>query len=245
MKISQTTKEKNISNFNHDAKNLQGYVYTSPENSSAFIANDHITETILDLAQVKGKTVIDVGCGDGTYSLELLQKGRAKFVLGFDPSTNAIKSAKVKSRHLSNISFAVGNVYTFSPHQKFDIAIVRGVLHHLYQPEKALVQIASLAYKVVLADPNGYNLLLKIIEKVSKYHRDHEEKSYPPHLIDRWINTDSNSIITRKYTGTVPFFCPLSISYWLKRVEPYIENTPVLRQLLCGSYYVVFRSNSL
>jgi hypothetical protein len=47
-----------------------------------------------------------------------------------------------------------------------------------YQIEKAIQIICNIADEIIVAEPNGYNPVLKIMEKVSPYHIQHEEKSY-------------------------------------------------------------------
>lgn len=241
--MSELMLEKNIDSFNNDTNKFGGYVYTNTNRLSALISNQHITDTILDLVDTRDKNVIDVGCGDGTYSIETLRQGKPKMLFGFDPSIGAIRSAREKAKSLDNISFSTGNIYTYTCSEKFDIAILRGVLHHLYQPEKAIAQVAKYANKIIIAEPNGYNPVLKIIEKVSKYHREHEEKSYSPFLLNHWVKKHGGTITTTKYTGTVPFFCPDHISKWLKSIEPFIERLQLINMLVCGSYYVVYDIN--
>ena len=236
--------EKNIRSFDNDANKFGGYVYTSSDKLSSVVSNRHISDIILNLAHSKQKRIIDVGCGDGTYTMEIYHRGKPKFIYGFDPSKKAIASAKKISKDKKNIRFSVENIYEFEPIEKYDIAIVRGVLHHLYYPKQALSQISKLAKKIVVAEPNGYNPLLKIIEKVSPYHRQHEEKSFPPFILDRWIEESGGKIKDKKLAGLVPFFCPDWLATFLKFIEPVVERLPVLNALLCASYYVIYETKS-
>ena len=239
----EITFEKNIDNFDHDARELSGYVYTGKDKLSSVISNEHITDVILSLMSFRGKDVIDIGCGDGTYTIDIMRLGKPRSILGFDPSSEAIKVARRKTRGLKKIKFATANIYTYSTTKKFDIAVVRGVLHHLYQPEKEIRQIRKLARKVIIAEPNGYNPVLKVIEKTSRYHREHEEKSYLPYALDYWIKKNGGTIKRKRFAGIVPFFCPDWLAHLLRSVENFVEHTPILNWLLCGSYYVVYNNN--
>lgn len=231
--------EKNISRFSEDTSEFGGYVYTSTSQLSSKLANEHITEITLTLANLQGKSIFDIGCGDGTYTLELFKKGRPKNILGIDPVAVAVKAAKERNND-SRISFCVGNIYSLPKNKKYDLAVVRGVLHHLYQPEKALKEIAGVANEVLIIEPNGYNPVLKIIEKISKYHVEHEEKSYPPHTLDRWIKKSGGLIRRRKFGGFVPFFCPDWLARCLKFFEPLAESLPLLNRFICGNYYIMY-----
>lgn len=236
--------EKNIASFNQDVEKFKSYAYTTTNRFSSIVANSRISKIITDLVNIEGKDVIDIGCGDGTYSLELFHMGKPRSIFGFDPSRMAIKLAKTKITDLGRINFGIRNIYTYLPRKKYDVAIVRGVLHHLYKPEVAIGQIAKYARLVIVVEPNGYNPVLKIIENVSRYHREHEEKSYPPFLLDYWIKKHDGSIITRKYAGIVPFFCPTWLVVLLKLVEPIVEHIPLVNMLACGSYYTAYNINS-
>ena len=232
-------KEKNISQFSNDVTSHSGYVYTSNGRLSSEMANERLTRVVHDMIgkAAKGKTIIDVGCGDGTYTYDLL-KLKPKSILGIDPSREAIKKAMSKKRLPKQITYKVHSIYELKKLKKrYDIAIVRGVLHHLYDAPKAIKQLVQIADIVLVIDPNGYNPILKIIEKVSPYHRAHEEKSYAPHLLDKWfVTTKKASVEERLFCGLVPFFCSNTLARFLKFLEPLVEATPFLNKIACAVY---------
>lgn len=233
------SKEKNISQFSQDVTNHSGYIYTSNGRLSSAMANERLTKVVKEMIgqEAKGKTIIDVGCGDGTYTYDLL-KLKPKSILGVDPSVTAIKKAKSKKRLPKNLTYKVHSIYELKKlKKKYDIAIVRGVLHHLYDAPRAIKQLVQIASVVLIIDPNGYNPILKIIEKVSPYHRAHEEKSYAPHNLDKWfLVTKKAKIEKRFYCGLVPFFCSDSTARFLKHLEPLVEATPLLQKVACAVY---------
>lgn len=234
--------EKNILRFSTDTEKYGGYVYTSNEKRSSKVANEYQTKNILKFVRIRNKSVIDVGCGDGTYTIDIYSRGNPKKILGFDPSRKGINQAKRRKPRKKNISFINGSVYDVPVKQRYDIAVVRGVLHHLYKPEMAFPELKRIAKKVIIVEPNGYNLILKIIEKTSKYHIDHEEKSYLPYKIRKWIIQNGGEIKKEKYLGLVPFFSPDWLVSVLKKIEPFIENFSLINKLLCGNYYVVYEN---
>lgn len=228
-------KEKNINEFDQDVVKFSGYIYTTNKQISSKLANQRITYEILNISNFSNKNVIDVGCGDGTYTKELI-KGKPKTILGIDPAIQAISVARTNN-HKNNITYQVANIYSLNKLNKhFDIAIVRGVLHHLYDYKKAIKQLSKIAKEIIVVEPNGYNFILKIIEKISKYHREHEEKSYSPKELDIQFEKNSCKIINSKYCGLVPFFCPNFIAIILKKLEPIIERIPIINKLFCAVY---------
>lgn len=229
-------KEHNISVFNKDAVNIEGYYYVTSTQLSAKMSRDRVTQAIHQLINLQDKTVIDVGSGDGAFSLDLLNLG-AKSVVGIDAAEDAVALANKKTNHIPNISFEQANIYQIEPPQKrFDVAIVRGFLHHLYEVEKAVTRICTLADEIVVLEPNGYNPILKIIEKTSTYHIEHEEKSYFPHRIDKWFEQNGGKVIQSLYIGLVPTFCPDWLAKTSKFFEPIIEKIPLIRTICCAQY---------
>jgi ubiquinone/menaquinone biosynthesis C-methylase UbiE len=78
---------------------------------------------------VKGKRVIDIGCGDGRMALGCVE--HAEEVVGVDPDPQAIRLARSKARQLraANVEFKVGVAQTL-PYADghFDTAILSWTL---------------------------------------------------------------------------------------------------------------------
>jgi len=234
--------EKNICRFNRDIEENAGYYYTQTSELSCRLANQRLNRAVLEMTDLTGKNVIDIGCGDGTYTLELL-KLHPKYVLGVDAAWTAIDLARKKVITSENIEFRVLDVYELTNlHKKFDVAIVRGILHHLYDVEKAIFNTLKIAVEIIVIEPNGYNPVLKIIEKISRYHIEHEEKSYPPHKLNKWFSQKGGKLIKASYCNLVPFFCWDIVARTLKVIEPFVEKTPLLKQLFCAVYVMKIRS---
>ena len=87
-------------------------------------------------------------------------------------------------------------------------------------------------------EPNGYNPLLKIIEKISPYHRFHQEKSYTPIQIRNWLKKAGYKVKSDQFVGIIPFFFPDTFTVILKKFEPLVEGIPRVRNFLCGVYVV-------
>lgn len=233
--------EPNINVFSHDARENSGYLYTTNAPLSARLANARITDVTLEVCNFAGKRILDLGCGDGTYSMELFERGKPTFLIGCDPADGAIVAARQKVLG-QPVTFDVSDAYRL-PYSadNFDIAHLRGVLHHMERPFAALQEALRVAPQIIIIEPNGYNPVLKLIERFSAYHRAHEEKSYPAHKLDEWICRAGGEVIERRWVGLVPFFSPDWFARFLKVLEPVVERIPLLRAVACGVYVCVAR----
>ena len=240
--LDVTTKE-NVSKFNEDVRQTGSYAYTS-ERLSARFANGRISKCIGDSFDFKDKTVLDLGCGDGTYTLEFVSFGVKKAV-GIDPARVAVESANGKSRKLgldATVKFEVGNIYALQSYladNHFDCIVLRGVLHHLPDPARAISGLGNFTGTVIVLEPNGNNPLLKILEKFSRYHIDHEERSFSPSLIRSWLTDTGLHVHSCKVLNLVPFFCPNWMAKGLRIIEPIVEALPLVRVMACGQSIIV------
>lgn len=237
--------ERNIATFNADTAAHGGYVYTSIDRWSSRYAtgrqSDELIRILVDNVDPSTR-VVDIGCGDGTFTLDIAERFRPAAIRGVDPAANAIAAANGRIPiHLSgSVSFEVGDVYTLRS-EGAGVAVARGVLHHLDRPRAAIAQLAR-QFKFVLAvEPNGYNPATKVIEKTSAYHRQHDEKSYWPPRLDQWFKQEGFSVVSRKFFCIVPYFCPTPAARILSLVEPAVERIPLAKQICCGTNLVLYR----
>jgi len=79
---------------------------------------------------VKGKTVLDVGCGRGEQTRWWAEHG-AKHVMGIDWSQSAIDIASRFCRHLTNVSIVKVDARSFRAKQRFDVVAMLDFIEHL------------------------------------------------------------------------------------------------------------------
>jgi len=113
---------------------------------------------------------------------------------------------------------------------------VRGVLHHVGKPREAIAEALRVARTIVVVEPNGLNPGLKLLERVSTYHVDHEERSHPPRRPDRWVQELGGQTVRRQWVGFVPMFAPDAYARAAKRIEPLLEALPGVRSVACAQY---------
>src|SRR4051795_9399521 len=86
-------------------------------------------------ADLRGKTVLDIGCNAGFYSIEMKKRG-ADRVLGIDFDESYLNQARFAAEiNGLDIEFREVSVYDVGAlGEKFDLVIFMGVLYHLRHP---------------------------------------------------------------------------------------------------------------
>jgi tRNA (mo5U34)-methyltransferase len=90
-------------------------------------------------ADLTGKTVLDVGCNGGFFSLEMKRRGAAR-VVGIDHDPRYLAQARLASE-VSGLELELrdGSVYDVAAlGERFDVVLFMGVLYHLRHPLLAL-----------------------------------------------------------------------------------------------------------
>ncbi len=91
-------------------------------------------------ADLSGKSVLDIGCNAGFYSMEMKRRG-AERVVGIDSDDRYLAQARFAAETLGydNIEFRNLSVYDVAAlGERFDVVIFMGVLYHLRHPLLAL-----------------------------------------------------------------------------------------------------------
>lgn len=222
--------------FNTDAAAGDGYVYTTTSQLSSRLAVARQQDLILAMAHFKGKSVLDIGCGDGYYTLGYWDRGHPSRYVGVDPASNAIKVAQGKKGDRP-IEYRVleGKRVPFDD-ASFDIAVIQGVLHHADDPQETIREALRVARELVMLEPNGLNPGLKVIEKLSPYHREHNERSYSPRQLRTWVENAGGHVAEERFGLFVPMFSPAWLATVMKALEPAVEATPGLRAIGCSVY---------
>ncbi len=122
-------------------------VHTAPEHFlgdyPAFKWNGFASAIPADLT---GRTVLDIGCNGGFYSIEMKKRGAAR-VLGIDSDEDYLAQARFAASVLGlDIEFRNLSVYDVAAlGERFDVVLFMGVLYHLRHPLLALDLIHAYA----------------------------------------------------------------------------------------------------
>lgn len=235
--------KQNVEVFNQNVQENGGFLYTTNSEFSSFVANKRISEEIFKFIKPEYKTLIDIGCGDGVYTNEIKQNFPHLEVRGFDPATKAIaNAAKIFPRVIFEaVSLLDENLEI--PVQKYDVGVIRGVLHHLSDPQKAIENAFKLTDNLIIMEPNGNNPILKFIEKTSKYHIEHEEQSFFEWNLKKWIHNAGGRVTGWSYVGYVPFFFPTGPAKLIYGMQPFLEKMPILKHIFSGQFIIACSKN--
>ncbi len=107
-------------------------------------------------------------------------------------------------------------------------------------PSLALKETLRVAKTVILLEPNGLNPMLKLLERVSPYHRRHGEKSYLPGHLTAMVEEAGARVTGRTFRGFVPIFSPAD---WYARFSKWLEPA-IERFLPFACAYCVIRGEN-
>jgi tRNA (mo5U34)-methyltransferase len=109
-------------------------------------------------ADLTGKTVLDIGCNAGFYSMEMKRRGAAR-VLGIDSDQGYLAQARFAAEVKGfDIEFRELDIYQVEKlGEKFDLVLFMGVLYHLRHPLLAL----DLLWEHVVRDTLVFQTLMR------------------------------------------------------------------------------------
>ena len=97
------------------------------------------------------KTVLDVGCGSGRYSLDLAKNGM--IVTGVDLAQKMLNIAQSNSQKacFENNTYIVGSYFDVKIDKKHDAAILMGLFDYISNPEELFSKLKKDTGKYILA----------------------------------------------------------------------------------------------
>ncbi|SJZ93771.1 TIGR04290 family methyltransferase [Consotaella salsifontis] len=126
-------------------------------------------------ADLEGRSVLDIGCNAGFYSIEMKRRNAGR-VVAIDSDPHYLRQAEFASRHAGvDIELRQMSVYDVGKlGETFDLVIFMGVLYHLRHPLLAL----DLLYEHVVGD----RMLFQCMQRGSAQSMTPEEN----HSFDEW-----------------------------------------------------------
>ena len=147
---------------------------------------------------LSGKSVLDIGCNAGFYSIEMKRRGASR-VLGIDSDERYLAQARLATEVLGyddDVEFARLDVYDVGAlGEKFDLVIFMGVLYHLRHPLLALDLIREHAARDMLLFQSMQRGSKLVLEMEDDYEFTEEaiffESSFPKlHFVEREYSHD-------------------------------------------------------
>ena len=103
-------------------------------------------KTIAGCQPAAGRSVIDIGCGPGHYSITLARQG-ANRVLGLDFAPGMLKIARERAEFAGvagRCSFELGDFLTYPLPEPFDYAIVMGFMDYVHDPRAIIERVLDI-----------------------------------------------------------------------------------------------------
>lgn len=194
-------------NIKHSKKPFGTREYFDEVEQRKHFVEPHILE-FADFPSVKGKKVLEIGCGIGTATIKFAQAG-AKKVTAVDLSEISLETAKKRAEvyGLSNIEFYQANAEELSktvPKEQYDLIYSFGVIHHTPHPERVLKELYSyLSPKGQLKVMVYYRYSWKAVWILFKYGK-----------LQFWKLSNLVATYSEAQTG-----CPVTYTYSKKQAE--------------------------
>lgn len=132
-----------------------------------------------ELLPLKGKRILDVGCGLGENAILLARLGADVTAMDISPQMlNNVEHIAKRYNVSCKTSLQNGEILDFEP-ASFDVALCANVFHHIENKEfflRNLHQILKIDGIVCFWDPLKYNPLINIYRKMASKNRTETEK---------------------------------------------------------------------
>ena len=142
--------------------------YSSSREDRAAVPYAHLDQYLsgsVGIDAFRGKTVLDIGAGEGIYSAWIADRGGARQVLGVELTEHRIR--REYENRLANLRFVSGDMFEMSVGDGYDVVFMNLVLHHLrfrLDDVFSIVRRALAPGGVFIAfEPNVYSPLCALV----------------------------------------------------------------------------------
>jgi len=204
--------------------------YGEAQFSSQLVEHHIITKqwnAVIETAKILGlgedSKILELGCGDGKFSEHVLAT-HFKSIDAFDVSEAGIKRAQSLSKS-GKVSYGVQDLtkYEYEAEAHWDGLIMLGFLHHVkgFAPD-IVSRVARVCPKVVVLEPNGNNIIRKMLERLPSYQRAGEDSFKRQELL-QLFGAHNYTLKTFSRITFMPTFLPQSLLSSFRILEKMIE----------------------
>jgi len=200
----------------HHESVLRSHTWRTAENSAGYLLD----------RLAPGLSLLDVGCGPGTLTVDLARRVAPGRVLGVDRAPEVVEEAR---RHAADagvpVSLAVADVYALEiPDACFDVVHAHQVLQHLTDPVAALREMRRVAKPggLVAVRDSDYScfswapldpLLARWLETYRAVARRNRAEPDAGRHLKAWANAAGFASVTAT-SSTWTFADPASCAWW-------------------------------
>ena len=221
--------KNNLKNFQYFNKLSSKYQNNfKKKKSGKFLEFDTRKKIILNFIRDKKGSLLDVGCGDGSISVNLLKTNKfIKKVTFLDFSEQMIKITKNKTKNLIGVKkkYIIGDIFLTKTKNKYDIILAVGILGHIKNIEKLMKLLKKKSKKnglIVIQFTKQNHLFSNIYKKIMNLTNIKNEK-YSWHSNIKIFNEISKNnltvVNTQSYKLGIPFLDNISkkLNYFLEK----------------------------
>lgn len=223
--------ERAVYTHGHTEPVLRAHGWRTAENSAAYLLP----------SLLPGMSLLDVGCGPGSITIDLAQRLAPGRVVGLDPVGEVVARAAARPDG-SLVEWTVNDLGTYAPAERFDVVHAHQVLQHLSDPVTALRAMAGLAVPGgLVAARDGdyagfiwYPLLPELDEWMSLYQQVARANGGEPDAGRRllaWARAADFHDVTAT-SSTWCFADPVSRDWWGTTWADRILDSALTRQLV-------------
>jgi len=120
------------------------------------------------LGDLKGKSILDIGCGSGRYMFESLKR-EATFATGLDAAVGALDLARNVAREFNvseRVEFINTDFMDYKTESKFDVIFAVGYFDYIFDPLTHLKKMIDLSDGIVYASFPKLWSILSAIRKI-------------------------------------------------------------------------------
>lgn len=139
-------------------------------NQSQIKIREMITKNFVD--GIYPKKILDLGCGDGSISLQFLSNSSHITFVDFSNPMLAIAKKKVPREYSKNVSFIQADFSSLMPTPRFDLVLCVGVLAHVQSVENCIEIISRFLLPggyCIIQITNSDHILAKFLSLYSSY----------------------------------------------------------------------------
>lgn len=192
--------------------------------------NRRLWNVALDIADTLGIPVdghvLDYGCGDGAFANTSLAL-RYRAVDGLDLAEAAIARARATAPG-PHVKYTTTDLVKldYGTLPGYDGAFLMGILHHIKAATPDVVKsLAGVTDRIVVLEPNGSNLVRKLLEWTPSYRSAGEDSFRTKELIAIFKAAGFRTVVWRRM-NLFPNFTPGSVYRLFGPLEPRVEASP-------------------
>ena len=179
---------------------------------------------IQQLGNIKGKRILDLGCGAGENSVYFAKRGAVCVAADYSPGMVEV-ALQLATANQVEIEGCTENAIALSfPDNSFDIVYASNLLHHLPDPQAAIKEMCRVLKpggKACFWDPLKHNPVINVYRRIATSVRTEDEQPLDINIVNFVKSLFSTTTYDTFWIATLWIFLRF---YLIDRVDPNQER---------------------